>query len=53
MDMIKTEFGKPWDEVYAELTPEPIAAASLGQVRVMHHSYVGNKGGIILLGSSR
>ncbi|GMH43909.1 hypothetical protein BSKO_11843 [Bryopsis sp. KO-2023] len=32
MEVIKTELGKPWEEVYAELTPEPIAAASLGQV---------------------
>lgn len=32
MEVIRTELGKPWEEVYAELTPEPIAAASLGQV---------------------
>lgn len=25
----------PWQEVYAELTPEPIAAASLGQARLL------------------
>ena len=32
MKMISQELGRPWQEVYAELTPEPIAAASLGQV---------------------
>ena len=32
MEQIRTELGRPWQEVYAELTPEPIAAASLGQV---------------------
>ena len=30
--MLEDELGKPWQELYAELTPEPIAAASLGQV---------------------
>lgn len=29
---IKEELGKPPEEIYAELSPEPIAAASLGQV---------------------
>lgn len=29
---LEAELGCPWQEVYAELTPEPIAAASLGQV---------------------
>ncbi|RMZ55453.1 hypothetical protein APUTEX25_003577 [Auxenochlorella protothecoides] len=32
MAMLSTELGRPWTEVYAELTPEPVAAASLGQV---------------------
>ncbi|MEW5317018.1 MAG: hypothetical protein WDW38_008351 [Sanguina aurantia] len=32
MAVIQEELGKPWTELYAELTPEPIAAASLGQV---------------------
>ena len=32
MRLIEDELGRPWREVYAELTPEPIAAASLGQV---------------------
>lgn len=32
MDMLEQELGSPYYEVYAELTPEPIAAASLGQV---------------------
>lgn len=30
--VIQDELGAPWYEVYADLTPEPIAAASLGQV---------------------
>jgi hypothetical protein len=30
--VIKDELGAPWYEIYADLTPEPIAAASLGQV---------------------
>ena len=30
--VVKDELGRPWQELYAELTPEPIAAASLGQV---------------------
>jgi len=32
MAQLEQELGKPWQEIYAELTPEPIAAASLGQV---------------------
>jgi len=32
MKQLEQELGKPWTEIYAELTPEPIAAASLGQV---------------------
>ncbi|CAK0782682.1 hypothetical protein CVIRNUC_005877 [Coccomyxa viridis] len=32
MQVIADELGAPWHEVYAELTPKPIAAASLGQV---------------------
>lgn len=32
MKQLQEELGKPWTEIYAELTPEPIAAASLGQV---------------------
>jgi predicted unusual protein kinase regulating ubiquinone biosynthesis (AarF/ABC1/UbiB family) len=27
--VIKDELGAPWYEIYADLTPEPIAAASL------------------------
>lgn len=32
MEVVRQEFGRPWHEVFAELSPEPIAAASLGQV---------------------
>lgn len=32
MKQLEMELGKPWPEIYSELTPEPIAAASLGQV---------------------
>lgn len=32
MEMINSELGRPWTEIYSELTPSPIAAASLGQV---------------------
>lgn len=32
MDLLEAELGAPWQEVYAELSPSPIAAASLGQV---------------------
>ncbi|XP_024359364.1 uncharacterized protein [Physcomitrium patens] len=32
MALIESELGKPWQEVYSELTESPIAAASLGQV---------------------
>lgn len=33
MAVIQAELGKPWQELYAELSPDPIAAASLGQVQ--------------------
>ncbi|KAL0029176.1 hypothetical protein WJX79_000719 [Trebouxia sp. C0005] len=32
MTMIEQELGRPWQQVYSQLTPRPIAAASLGQV---------------------
>ena len=32
MDVLARELGKPWQEAFAELSSEPIAAASLGQV---------------------
>lgn len=32
MALIEEELGKPWHEIYSELSPSPIAAASLGQV---------------------
>lgn len=30
MQVLKEELGSDWSEIYATLTPEPIAAASLG-----------------------
>ena len=33
MELLEKELGAPWPTFYSELTPEPIAAASLGQVR--------------------
>ncbi|GFH29951.1 protein kinase domain-containing protein, partial [Haematococcus lacustris] len=32
MQVVQEELGSPWQSLFAELTPEPIAAASLGQV---------------------
>ncbi|CAN1242649.1 Uncharacterized protein sll0005 [Linum perenne] len=32
MALVEEEFGQPWQNVYSELSPSPIAAASLGQV---------------------
>ncbi|CAH9101200.1 unnamed protein product [Cuscuta europaea] len=32
MTLIETELGQPWSNIYSELSPSPIAAASLGQV---------------------
>ncbi|GLJ04873.1 hypothetical protein SUGI_0005350 [Cryptomeria japonica] len=32
MNLIEEELGRPWTEIYSELSPSPIAAASLGQV---------------------
>ena len=32
MAVIEAELGAPWQEFYSELSPDPIAAASLGQV---------------------
>eukprot|EP00891_Asterochloris_glomerata_P005985 jgi/Astpho2/5985/e_gw1.00084.8.1_t len=32
MSLIAQELGQPWHELYADLSPRPIAAASLGQV---------------------
>lgn len=32
MKLIELELGRPWHEIFKKLTPEPIAAASLGQV---------------------
>lgn len=37
MKLLEQELGAPWTTFYSELTPEPIAAASLGQVR--HSSF--------------
>ena len=36
MSMIEQELGRPWQQVYKELTPRPIAAASLGQASALH-----------------
>ena len=33
MELLEQELGAPWSTFYSELTPEPIAAASLGQAR--------------------
>jgi hypothetical protein len=33
MLLLEKELGAPWTTFYSELSPEPIAAASLGQVR--------------------
>ena len=40
MTMIEQELGRPWQQVYSQLTPRPIAAASLGQVCIppCHHT---------------
>lgn len=32
MALLEEELGQPWTEIYSELSPSPIAAASLGQV---------------------
>ena len=32
MEVVRQELGMPWQDAFAELSPEPIAAASLGQV---------------------
>ena len=32
MQQLEYDLGRPWQDIYSELTPEPIAAASLGQV---------------------
>ncbi|KAK4341584.1 hypothetical protein RND71_040085 [Anisodus tanguticus] len=32
MALIEEELGEPWNNIYSELSPSPIAAASLGQV---------------------
>lgn len=33
LQVMQEELGRPVHEVYSEITPEPVAAASLGQVR--------------------
>ncbi len=47
--VVQDELGAPWYEIFAELTPEPIAAASLGQVykgRLKTGEQVGRAGGL-------
>lgn len=34
--MIEDELGLPIDELFSEISPEPVAAASLGQVHINH-----------------
>lgn len=35
-NMIEDELGLPIDELFSEISPEPVAAASLGQVHISH-----------------
>jgi len=35
MLLLEAELGGPWTDFYSELTPKPIAAASLGQVPIL------------------
>lgn len=41
MTMVQQELGRPWQEVYSQLTPRPIAAASLGQVSSCCYALLG------------
>ena len=41
MSLIAQELGQPWHELYADLSPRPIPAASLGQVKLFLPSYRG------------
>lgn len=38
LQVIQEELGRPVHEVFSEITPEPVAAASLGQVRTKPHA---------------
>ena len=49
MSLIAQELGQPWHELYADLSPRPIAAASLGQVKL---SLLSCQGVVICNGSS-
>jgi aarF domain-containing kinase len=37
-NIIEKELGLPLDMIFSEITPEPVAAASLGQVGLLYHS---------------
>ena len=36
-NIIEKELGLPLNMIFSEITPEPVAAASLGQVRSLYH----------------
>lgn len=45
--VMQEELGRPVGEVFSEITPEPVAAASLGQVRSCRARFV--SGGLSLM----
>ena len=38
-NIIEKELGLPLDMIFSEISPEPVAAASLGQVRSVYHFF--------------